>query len=202
MNTLEKQLKGLDQMETWTSTIQTNGGKIAGRIVEIREAAAEQVEQLRACLDALRPESEGDMRFEVSEQIRTRADIATIIYALFEQLAKVSAKVRLTVEGYLTAKRIEPSFASIVRFDQTNFIVEPKEGGFLFVAEVSYRPSAAFWAILIMCIPSFVAWLVPIYFYDGQKEDCTSGHRRRVSSESRTSSKGSRPQAGWEYDRR
>ena len=90
------------------------------------------------------------MRFEVSEQVRTRTDIATIICALFEQLAKVSARVRLTEEGNLTAKRIDPSLASIVRFDQTNFIVEPKEGGFLFVAEVSYRPSSTFWVILIV----------------------------------------------------
>src|ERR1035441_751870 len=110
------------------------------------------------------------MRFEVSERVRTRADMATIICALFEQLAKVSARVRLTDEGNLTAKRIDPSFASIVRFDQTNFIVEPKEGGFLLVAEVSYRPSSTFWVILFMCIPTFVAWLVPIFLYNWQKE--------------------------------
>jgi hypothetical protein len=78
--------------------------------------------------------------------------------------------VRLTDEGNLTAKRIDPSFASIVRFDQTNFIVEPKEGGFLFVAEVSYRPSSTFWVILIVCIPTFIAWLVPIFLYNWQKE--------------------------------
>jgi uncharacterized membrane protein len=59
---------------------------------------------------------------------------------------------------------------SIVRFDQTTVIVEPKEGGFLFVAEVSYRPSFTFWVILIMCIPTLVAWLVPIFFYHWQKE--------------------------------
>jgi hypothetical protein len=110
------------------------------------------------------------MRFEVSEPIRTQTDIVTISCVLFEQLAKVSARVRLTDDGSLIAKRIEPSFASIVRFDQTNFIVEPKEGGFLLVAEVSYRPSSTFWAILVMCIPTFVAWLVPIVFYNWQKE--------------------------------
>jgi hypothetical protein len=110
------------------------------------------------------------MKFEVSEQVRTRTDIATIIYALFEQLAMVSAKAHLTDEGHLIAKRIEPSFASIVRFDRTNFTVEPKEGGFLFVADVSYRPSSTFWVILIMCIPTFVAWLVPIFLYNWQKE--------------------------------
>ena len=110
------------------------------------------------------------MKFEVSEQVRTQTDIATIIYALFEQLDKVSARVRLTDEGNLTAKRIDPSLVSIVRFDQTNFIVEPKEGGFLLVAEVSYRPSSTFWVILIMCIPTFVAWVVPIFVYNWQKE--------------------------------
>ena len=110
------------------------------------------------------------MKFEVSEQVRTETDIATIIYALFAQLDKVSARVRLTDEGNLTAKRIDPSFASIVRFDRTNFIVEPQEGGFLLVAEVSYRPSSTFWVILIMCIPTFVAWLVPIFVYNWQKE--------------------------------
>src|ERR1035437_253630 len=105
------------------------------------------------------------MKFVVSEQVQTRTDIATILYALFVQLAMVSAKVQLTDEGQLIVKRIEPSFASIVRFDQTTITVESKEGGFLFVAEVSYRPSSTFWVILIMCIPTFVAWLVPIFLY-------------------------------------
>ena len=110
------------------------------------------------------------MKFEVSYQARTQADIATIICALFEQLAKVSARVQLTDEGNLIVRRIEPSFASIVRFDQTTITVEPKEGGFLLIAEVSYRPSSTFWAILILCIPTFVAWLVPIFIYNWQKE--------------------------------
>jgi uncharacterized membrane protein len=48
--------------------------------------------------------------------------------------------------------------------------VEPKEGGFLLIAEVSYRPSSTFWVILIMCIPTFIAWLVPIFVYNWQKE--------------------------------
>ena len=49
-------LKGLDQMETWTSTIQANSGKIAGRIVEILKSATDHIEQLRACLGAFRSE--------------------------------------------------------------------------------------------------------------------------------------------------
>jgi len=54
VNILEKQLKGLDDMETWTTTIQSNGGKIAKEIVKIRETAKVQIEQLRVCLDTLR----------------------------------------------------------------------------------------------------------------------------------------------------
>jgi dipeptidyl aminopeptidase/acylaminoacyl peptidase len=56
LNALEKQLKGLDQMETWTSTIQANSGKIAGRIVEIRKSASDHIGQLRASLEAFTPE--------------------------------------------------------------------------------------------------------------------------------------------------
>ena len=37
MNILEKQLKGLDDMEIWTSTIQSNGAKIAKDIGKIHE---------------------------------------------------------------------------------------------------------------------------------------------------------------------
>jgi len=57
LNALEKQLKGLDQMETWTLTIQANSGKIAGRIVEIRKSATDHIGQLRACLEAFTPEA-------------------------------------------------------------------------------------------------------------------------------------------------
>jgi hypothetical protein len=56
LNALEKQLKGLDQMETWTLTIQANSGKIAGRIVEIRKSATDHIGQLRASLEAFTPE--------------------------------------------------------------------------------------------------------------------------------------------------
>lgn len=54
VNILEKQLKGLDEMETWTSTIHSNSGKISKEIVKIRDTATEQIQQLRAYLDALR----------------------------------------------------------------------------------------------------------------------------------------------------
>jgi hypothetical protein len=56
VNILEKQLKSLDDMETWTSTTRSTGAKIAKEIGKIRETANVQIEQLRSCLDALRQE--------------------------------------------------------------------------------------------------------------------------------------------------
>jgi hypothetical protein len=41
-------------METWTTTVQSNSGKILREILKIRDSADEQLQQLRACLDALK----------------------------------------------------------------------------------------------------------------------------------------------------
>lgn len=109
------------------------------------------------------------MKFELSQQLRTQADLETIILVLAEQLKKVSTTVDLTDEGTITATRIDPTIASIVRFDRTVVSIAENEGRVLLVADVRCRPSALFWAILIMCIPTFVAWLVPIGIYLSQK---------------------------------
>lgn len=53
VNILEKQLQGLDEVESWTNTMQSNVSKIGKRIVNIREGAQDQIEQLRAYLGAL-----------------------------------------------------------------------------------------------------------------------------------------------------
>jgi hypothetical protein len=54
VNILEKQLKGLDDMETWTSTVQSNSGKSLKEIAKIRNCADEQIQELRNCLEALK----------------------------------------------------------------------------------------------------------------------------------------------------
>jgi len=56
VNILENQLAGLDEMETWTTTIHTNGGKILKKIAAIRDGAQEQIDQLRTSLAALQNE--------------------------------------------------------------------------------------------------------------------------------------------------
>ena len=54
VNVIEKHLKTLEEMETWTTTIQTNSGKILKGIKSLREKAAEEIVKLRSCMEALK----------------------------------------------------------------------------------------------------------------------------------------------------
>jgi hypothetical protein len=54
VNILEKQFKSLDEMETWTTTVRSNSGKILKGISKIREAVDEQIQNLRASIEALK----------------------------------------------------------------------------------------------------------------------------------------------------
>ncbi len=56
LNILEKQLQGLDEVESWTNTIQSNASKVTKRIMSIRERAHDQIEQLRTFLGVLAAE--------------------------------------------------------------------------------------------------------------------------------------------------
>ena len=109
------------------------------------------------------------MKFELSQQLRIQADLETIILVLADQVRKVSTTVDVTDEGVITATRIEPTIASLLRFDRTVIGVETNEDRVLLIAYGSCRPTALFWVILIMCIPTFVAWLLPIGIYVYQK---------------------------------
>ena len=109
------------------------------------------------------------MKFELTQQLRTQADLETIILVLAEQVKSVSAAIDVTDEGVITATRIQPSIASLLRFDRTIISVETNEDRVLLIANGSCRPTALFWVILILCIPTFVAWLLPIGIYMYQK---------------------------------
>jgi len=109
------------------------------------------------------------MKFELSQQLRTQADLETIILILAEQVKKVSTAMDVTDEGVITATKIEPTIASLLRFDRTTINVETNEERVLLIADGNCRPTALFWVILIMCIPTFVAWLLPIGIYMYQK---------------------------------
>ena len=109
------------------------------------------------------------MKCELSQQLRTQADLESIILVLAEQVKKVSTTMDVSDEGVITATRIEPTIASLLRYDRTVIGVETNDDRVLLIAEVSCRPTALFWVILIMCIPTFVAWLLPIGIYMYQK---------------------------------
>lgn len=108
------------------------------------------------------------MRFEVSERIRTKGSQEELLSALEEQFRKVSESVQRSGQT-LEAKSIEATFGSINRSDTTTVSLKKSDDGWLLVADVHYRPSVAFWIILIITLFTYVFWLLPIAFYILQK---------------------------------
>lgn len=108
------------------------------------------------------------MRFEVSERIRTNKGQDELLAALEEQLRKISESVQRSGPS-IEAKSIEASFGSINRSDTTVVSLKKTEDGWLVLADVHYRPSVAFWIILIITLFTYVFWLLPIAFYLLQK---------------------------------
>lgn len=109
------------------------------------------------------------MKFEVSERIRTSEPKERVLGEIEAQFRKISEKISRSGE-VITAKSIEASFGSINRKDVSVISLRDKEDGFLCVADVNYRPSAAFWIIILISIWTYVFWLIPIVFYLIQKK--------------------------------
>lgn len=114
------------------------------------------------------------MKFEVSERIQTSATKEEILTGLEEQFKKVSQSVQRSGET-LMAKSIEASFGSINRSDTTTVEIRDTDDGYLLLANVHYRPSVAFWIILIITLFTWVFWLIPIIFYLVQKKTVQTG---------------------------
>ena len=108
------------------------------------------------------------MKFEASERIRTARSQDELLTVLETQFRKVSEEVK-RVGQTIEAKSIEASFGSINRNDTTTVSLKKVDDGWLVVADVHYRPSVAFWIILIVTLFTWVFWLVPIVFYLIQK---------------------------------
>lgn len=114
------------------------------------------------------------MRFEVSERINTRKDILAVVNTLEVQLRKVS---RVTRNGnVITARAIEASFGSINHYDKTVFTIQQRETGLLCLADVTYRPSGAFWIFFVLGLFAYgLLFWIPIVFYLVQKKTVRSG---------------------------
>lgn len=108
------------------------------------------------------------MRFEVSERIRTSRSQEELLNALEKQFKKVAESAQRTGQT-IEAKSIEASFGSINREDTTVVSMTKVDDGWLVVADVNYRPSIAFWVILIIGLFTWVLWLLPVAVYMIQK---------------------------------
>ena len=113
------------------------------------------------------------MKFEVSETVSS-ADQTAILNCLEAQFKKVAESV-YRGPNYIKVSSIEASFGSINRSDETVVSIKPARNGLMLVAEVNYRPSVAFWFIVILTLFTWVFWLIPIVFYLMQKNTVKEG---------------------------
>ena len=109
------------------------------------------------------------MKFEVSERISTTARKEDLLLFLEDQFRKVSGNVRRQDDS-LFVKSIEATFGSINRSDDSVIELKRAEDGWLVIALVNYRPSVAFWIIVILLLFTWIMWLLPIVFYLLQKK--------------------------------
>lgn len=125
------------------------------------------------------------MRYEASERITTGWSDERVMDCLAEQFGKIAEKVDRR-NSSIIAKRIEATFGSINRTDETEVTLRRTDDGVLVVADVNYRPSGWFWIILIVTLFSYVGWLIPIFFYLYQKgavQRAIEGALTRVKNE-------------------
>lgn len=142
------------------------------------------------------------MRFEVSERVMTTRSDKEILAALQSQFQKVARRVEVQ-DQRIKASLLEASFGSVNRKDETVVYVKPIEGGQLLVADVLYRPSFAFWVILLITAFSAVGWLIPIVFYVLQKKTVAQAVRtcfERVRNEFTQSAHVSNPQSAASFE--
>jgi hypothetical protein len=104
------------------------------------------------------------MKFEVSERIRSKKSKEEVLTFLEKQFRKIAQGVQRTGQT-IEAKSLEASFGSINRSDTTSISISAANDGWLVVANVHYRPSVAFWVILILTLFTWIFWLIPIAFY-------------------------------------
>ena len=109
------------------------------------------------------------MQFQVTERITTNASITDVGSAMQSNFQRIAVSA-VPVNNILRVTSIHATFGSINRTDITEIAIRPVENGYLLVADVKYRPSVAFWIILVITLFTWVFWLVPIIFYITQKD--------------------------------
>jgi hypothetical protein len=126
------------------------------------------------------------MRFEISERIATSVSCDKLLGSLEEQFRAIAVTTARHGNS-ITVESIEASFGSINRNDTTVVEVKsPDNGKYLLTASVHYRPSVAFWIILVITLFTYIFWLIPIAFYIFQKNTVREGIQqvfRRIKDE-------------------
>lgn len=108
------------------------------------------------------------MNFEVSERVVTDKSESEVLDHAFIQFKKVSDSAKMK-DGEIVAKSIEATFGSINRWDTTVISARRIDDGILIVADVHYRPSFAFWILLLLLAFTWIGWILPILFYLSHK---------------------------------
>jgi len=110
------------------------------------------------------------MQFAVSERIKTKKSESEVIDELHDSFRKISESVK-EERGRLIVETINATFGSINRTDKTEITVKKKENGFLVTADVTYKPSVAFWIILAITLLGYIVGaLIPVGFYIWHKK--------------------------------
>lgn len=109
------------------------------------------------------------MKYELSEFLKTSRNANDILNILKQQFSKVSDDTSILFNSNLQVRSIEATFGSINRSDTTIVSLNKKDGGYLCIADVHYRPSFFFWIIFIALLFTWIGWLLPIIFYLYQK---------------------------------
>jgi len=138
------------------------------------------------------------MHFQVTERIATNASITDVGASMQSNFQRIASSAK-PVGSILRVTSIQASFGSINRTDVTDIEIRPAENGYLLVADVKYRPSVAFWVILIITLFTWVFWLIPIIFYMLQKETVKRGVEegfRNVKNELASSTPAALPSSG------
>jgi hypothetical protein len=109
------------------------------------------------------------MQFEISERIVTDRSATYVLDHALIQFKKVADSAKICKDGQLVVKSIEATFGSINRADKTIVSAREVDDGVLVVADVRYRPSVAFWILLIVLAFTWIGWILPIIFYLSHK---------------------------------
>jgi len=107
------------------------------------------------------------MRFQTSEPVRD-ADTEVVLSLLEAQLRRISWQVERS-EQAMEACDIRASFSSIVQNSTAVLSIQTNKANCLLTADVSYRPSVAFWFFFGLGLPTALGWLIPLAFYMSQK---------------------------------